>query len=211
MILSPSLMCANPLKLGEEVLQLRNAGADSFHVDIMDGVFVPNFALSWPEVKAVKKECEIPLEIHLMVSDLKPHIPFIKESGPRKLFVHGNIFALLELSNLLESEACCVAPVVNWRTSESEMQELIEHFHSFLFMRVEPGFAGQKPSHLADSILLDFCQKFEDCTFTVDGGVSLELIAQFKKFQNIEYVLGTASIFNKDRSYKDIIEEIRKC
>lgn len=77
---SPSLMCANQLKLMEEIENLESTCISSFHIDIMDGVFVKNFALSWGQVQAIRKVTTLPLEVHMMVKDLQPHKEFILSS-----------------------------------------------------------------------------------------------------------------------------------
>lgn len=86
--LSPSLMCADQGYFAEEVKQLEAAGATTFHMDIMDGEFVPNFALSWAQVGYCRKISKLNLEAHLMVKNIKAHLPFVYSCGISKVFLH---------------------------------------------------------------------------------------------------------------------------
>lgn len=86
--LSPSLMCADYGHFADEIDNLENAGVTSFHIDIMDGIFVPKFALSWGQVAYCRTHTKLPLEAHLMVENIEPHINFILKCGVNLVYVH---------------------------------------------------------------------------------------------------------------------------
>ena len=205
---SPSLMCANQLKLMEEIENLESKCISSFHIDIMDGVFVKNFALSWGQVQAIRKVTTLPLEVHMMVKDLQPHKEFILSSNVDVVFLHSNPLCLRQDIEFLENNGILPGIVIDKDVSLEEFQNLKKLSSYFLYMRVKPGFAGQKPLPGCDTTLKLLLTKYQDAKFAVDGAVNKEFIKIFKIYSNCNFVLGTSALFNKRRDYRELLDEL---
>ena len=207
--LSPSLMCSNPGYLARELVELENAGATSFHVDIMDGIFVPNFALSWDQVSFCRKHTQLPVEAHLMVEHIDTHLKFALKSGVRTIYFHYEnkecAYALKEI----KKEGIEAGLAINPETEISEFEDLLQNVEKVLMMRVKPGFAGQKPLIWNDAKIFELKKKYPKHKVSVDGAVSVKTISEFSKYGIEGFVLGTSAIFGKERSYKDILNALK--
>lgn len=209
MNLSPSLMCADPGHFAEEIAQLEAAGSDSFHIDIMDGEFVPNFALSWAEVSKFRSMTAIPFEAHLMVKNLDIHIRFAKKCGIHTVFIHADHpdakTAIKTIRDLGMSPG--IAITINVQTEM--LKQFCGSIDKILFMRVNPGFAGQKQLENVDYRIDEIRKIFNGVPITADGAVSIDVIQRLAKNNVSGFVLGTSSLFNKDKSYRTIIHQIK--
>ena len=205
---SPSLMCANQLKLMEEIENLESTSISSFHIDIMDGIFVKNFALSWGQVQAIRKVTTLPLEVHMMVKDLQPHKEFILSSNVDVVFLHFNPKSLTEDIAFLKNNGIVPGIVVDKDVSLNDFEHLKKLSTYFLYMRVKPGFAGQKPLPGCDTKLKQLLTGNPEVKIAVDGAVSKEFIKIFSIYPNCNYVLGTSALFNRDKNYREILNEL---
>ena len=195
MNLSPSLMCADPGHFAEEIAFLEAAGADSFHIDIMDGEFVSNFALSWAEVAKFSTMTDLPLEAHLMVRNLEVHINFARSSGVN---VDKRAWELGMQAGL----------AVNSETKVETLRPFAEIVDAVLMMRVRPGFAGQKPFVDGNKRLEQLRRLFPSTPIVVDGAVSPEVVADMSHKGASGFVLGTSSLFGKKQSYREILRHL---
>lgn len=209
MNLSPSLMCADAGHFAEQIALLEACDVDSFHIDIMDGEFVPNFALSWAEVALFRKLTDIPFDAHLMVQNLNTHIDFAAKCGVNRVFIHVEHSDVHQLIAKVKSFGMQVGVALNPETSASALCEFKDEISSVLLMRVHPGFAGQSGLDYVDDKINYIQTNLSDVNITVDGAVSKEVIAKLKNRGVDGFVLGTSALFNKNRRYSDIIKEIR--
>lgn len=209
MILSPSLMCADAGHYAEQIALLEASGVDSFHIDIMDGDFVPNFALSWADVALFRRLTDLPFDAHLMVRNLTTHIQFAAKCGVRRVFVHVEHPEIHDYIDLIKSLGMEAGIAINPETPVSCLSEFSHAVNSILLMRVRPGFAGQPGLDFVDDKIPEIQKIIPKVNITVDGAVSKEVIGRLLLKGVCGYVLGTAALFNKNRKYSDIVNEIR--
>lgn len=178
-ILSPSLLSADFANLQQAIELINKTQADWFHIDVMDGMFVPNITIGQPVVKAIKKHAKKPLDVHLMIMDPDRYIRGFKEAGADILTVHEEACRHLNrsLSNIRE-EGMKAGVSINPHTPVSALENIIEYADLVLIMSVNPGFGGQKfieNSYRKIEELNRLKQKYNpNLIIEVDGGVSLE-------------------------------------
>jgi len=213
-ILSPSIMCADFGKLREEITAMDVAGADMFHIDIMDGEFVPNFALSWLDFNAIRTMTNKPLDVHLMVKNPAVYLPYAFKNKADIVYVHyesGNIANYLyEIKN----NGAEVGLAVNPNTKLREFHSLLPLIDRLLVMRVHPGFAGRPAVPEVEAKLNQLTRiKRRKFKIILDGAVSPEVIMKWSKKGVEEFVLGTASeMFGAKQngySYVEIMKNLR--
>ena len=208
MNLSPSLMCADPGHFAEEIAFLEAAGADSFHIDIMDGEFVSNFALSWAEVAKFSTMTDLPLEAHLMVRNLEVHINFARSSGVKLVYVHAEHPDAAQGLSRIRELGMQAGLAVNSETKVETLRPFAEMVDAVLMMRGRPGFAGQKPFAEGNKRLEQLRRLFPSTPIVVDGAVSPEVVADMSHKGASGFVLGTSSLFGKKQSYREILRHL---
>lgn len=209
MNLSASLMCADAGHFAEEVAKLEAAGIDSFHIDIMDGLFVKNFALSWAEVGLFRRLTDLPLEVHLMVNDFEPHIEFARKYRVEKVFIHcEHPKAQLAYERLGESNICA-GIALNPDTSVQKLSPYKDSLREVLVMRVMPGFSGQKSIPGIDARVNEIKGLSSKVCITVDGAVTFEKIQELGREGVDGFVLGTSVLFGSQEKYSNIVKKIK--
>lgn len=201
----PSLMCVDFSRLGEELANLEAAGAALFHIDVMDGHFVPNFALGPEDIKAVSKLATIPYDVHLMVTNPEAYIDRFADLGCSIIYVHAEapIHLHRTLSNI-RSKGIKAGVVINPGTSLSILEEVLDVVDVVMIMSVNPGFAGQP--FIASSVgkirrLKSMLQQHQsNAQIAIDGAISPDVVRTLATDVDM-FVLGTAGLFRKDMSY----------
>lgn len=142
--LAPSILAADFARLGEAVAAATRGGADQIHVDVMDGHFVPNITIGVPVVKSLRKVTELPLDVHLMISDPDRYVePFI-DAGANYVSVHVEVLPHLHRTiTHVKSLGAKAGVVLNPSTPVSALEEIAGDVDFVLVMSVNPGFAGQ--------------------------------------------------------------------
>lgn len=143
-LFSPSLMCMDLMEIKEQI-KIINERADFYHVDIMDGHFVPNITLSPDFVKAISKETKLPLDCHLMVTNPGDYIDILAEAGagyicPHAEAINSDAFRVL---NKIKIVGCKAGVVLNPATPISYIKHYMHMLDKITIMTVDPGFAGQ--------------------------------------------------------------------
>lgn len=145
MILSPSLLAADFGNLQQAIEMVNNSEADWFHIDIMDGVFVPNISYGMPVLEVIKKRAKKPLDVHLMIIDPDRYISTFAKLGSDILTVHYEACTHLHRTlQAIKAEGMKAGVALNPHTPVAVLEDIIENVDEVLLMSVNPGFGGQK-------------------------------------------------------------------
>lgn len=201
-IVSPSLLSANFGNLEADVQMLNQSRADWLHLDIMDGVFVPNISFGIPVVKAIRKYSEKPLDTHLMIVQPERYIHAFKEAGSDLLTVHWEACTHLHRTIMQIKEEGMLAGVsLNPHTPISGLEDIINDVDLVLVMSVNPGFGGQKfiprSLHRIAELRDMIDRNHSEAMIEVDGGVSRDNIQQIIEAGADAIVAGNA-VFRSD-------------
>ena len=177
--ISPSILSADFSQLGNEIKKLENAGADMIHVDVMDGHFVPNLTIGPPVIKALKKNSQLPFDVHLMISPVHKYIESYASAGADIITIHPEATNdLLESINKIREFKKKVGVSLNPETKIEIIKEHLDQIDLILIMSVNPGFGGQKfmPEVLKKVKKLDEIRKNLKLNFVIeiDGGIDFE-------------------------------------
>ena len=212
-LLCPSMMCANFGHLEKEVKDLEEGGIDIFHLDVMDGSFVPNFGMGLQDIEYIVKTATKPCDVHLMVTKPSDYIQKFADIGVQIIYVHPETDNHITRTLQMIKDAGAKAGIaVNPGTSFETVKDTLSLVDHVLVMTVNPGFAGQKYLSFVDHKFEQFCELKDQYGYKVmiDGACSPERIATLSKMGVDGFILGTSALFGKDKSYQDICQELRQ-
>ncbi len=177
--ISPSILSADFSQLGQELKRLEDGGADLIHVDVMDGHFVPNLTIGPPVIKALKKNCSVLFDVHLMISPVHKYIDAYSEAGADIITIHPEATDDLTASiNKIKNLKKKVGLSLNPETKVDIIRKYLDQIDLVLIMSVNPGFGGQKfmPEVLDKVKELKKIQidKNLDFDIEIDGGINFE-------------------------------------
>lgn len=201
--LAPSILSADMGHLEADIKAIDEAGTQYIHVDVMDGMFVPNISFGFPVLKAVRKMTEKVLDVHLMIADPDRYIEEFYKAGADIICVHAEACTHLHRTiQHIKQFGIKAAVALNPGTPLSAIDYVLEDIDMVLIMSVNPGFGGQKfiPSSLRKikelkSILKE--RGLEHIDIEVDGGVTLDNVQEIKAAGANVFVAGSA-VFNGD-------------
>ena len=212
MKIAPSILSADFGNLAEDVRKVSEAGADYIHVDVMDGHFVPNLTMGPMIVEAVKKACDVPLDIHLMVENISFFIDMYKHLKPE--FISFHIEEEKHINRVIQkirNEGIRPAVVLNPATPVSLLEYIISDVDMVLLMSVNPGFGGQKfiPSILdkIKELRALASKKNPALLIEVDGGVNDKNAPLLRK-AGADILVAGSFVFKSD-DYKKAIESLK--
>ena len=209
-LIAPSVLSADFGNLQRDIEVINSSKADWFHIDIMDGVFVPNISFGFPVMKAIKKHSKKPMDVHLMIVDPDRYIQDFKEAGADILTVHYEACTHLHRTvQAIKAAGMKAGVALNPHTPVSSLTDIIEDLDLVLIMSVNPGFGGQK--FIRNSLLkvqqvkMLADEKNLDLIIEVDGGVGLGNAKQLVECGATALVAGNA-VFGSD----DVLGTIEK-
>ena len=177
--ISPSILSADFSQLGNEIKRLEEGGADMIHVDVMDGHFVPNLTIGPPVIKALRKQCSIKFDVHLMISPVHKYIEAYADAGADIITIHPEATENLEESiSKIKTLNKKVGVSLNPESKLDLITKYLEKIHLVLIMSVNPGFGGQKfmPEVLDKVKQLKEIKSKRNMNFDIeiDGGINFD-------------------------------------
>ncbi|MBP5667737.1 MAG: ribulose-phosphate 3-epimerase [Salinivirgaceae bacterium] len=176
---APSLLSADFGNLARDIQEINTSAADYLHVDIMDGVFVPNISMGFPVLKAIKKNSQKPLDVHLMIVNPDQYIERFRDAGAAILTVHYEACTHLHRTIAHIKDCGMLAGVaLNPHTPVEVLADIIQDVDLVLIMTVNPGYGGQKFIEHSYAKLLRLKKMMDDAgskaLVEVDGGVNFD-------------------------------------
>lgn len=213
--LGPSLMCTDLGNVEQDIKELDNAAVDFYHIDVMDGVFVPNFGLNLDFVKRVREITEKPLDVHLMVTDPSRYIDTFAEAGADMISIHAEATTNLQgdLARI-QAHGLKAGVAINPATSLDVLEYVYDVTDYVVVMTVNPGFAGQKfiPA------VYDKIQELSDqinkrglkIEIQVDGNIGKNTIPKCKDNGATMYIGGSSAVYNSAGTLEENVKKTKQ-
>ncbi|WP_305752217.1 ribulose-phosphate 3-epimerase [Mammaliicoccus sciuri] len=213
-ILLPSMMLADFGNLKEEIIALDNADVTGYHIDIMDGQFVPNFGMGLQDLEFIRSATNKPIDVHLMIENPDKYIEKFAEIGVDVIYIHPEADTHpTRTLQAIRDKGIKAGIAINPGTSVENIEPYLSIVDLIMVMTVNPGFAGQKYLDFVDEKIdklsnPEFKNKYT-YELLVDGAISPEKVEKLSKKGVKGFVLGSSSLFGKEQSYEKIIGELK--
>ena len=207
-----SLMCADPLHLADELDKLQEAGLDRWHYDVMDGHFVPNLTMGPDLLSRIREYSPLPIDVHLMVERPEDWVPIFARAGAHRIYFHvESTRSPHRLAQLIRELGCEPAVAINAATPLAVLESLVPLVEGVLFMTVDPGFAGQPLITSVTGKIETFLRTgiADRLSVGADGHIDPETARTLVGLGVDHLVLGTASLFRRDRTYIEAMRRLR--
>jgi ribulose-phosphate 3-epimerase len=211
--LGPSVLSADFLRLGEQLMELEQAGADYIHFDVMDGSFVPNLSIGLPVLEATRRGTSLPIDVHLMVMEPERWIDAFVDAGADVITFHAEATPHVHrVAEEIASRGRKSGVAINPSTSITMIEDVIPYVDQVLLMTVNPGFGGQSFIESMPGKILRLHELIErrdaKCIIQVDGGINRDTIARVVQAGARSIVAGSA-IINGEASIADNMSSLR--
>lgn len=213
--ITASMMCADYCNLEKEVTELDNAGIDSFHIDIMDGRYVPNFAMSLNDLKCIRSLTRKPLDVHLMIEHPNNSVELftrhLKKGDTVYIHPEAEYHPSTTLKKIIDA-GMIPGIAINPGTSIETVYEMLVIVKKVLVMAVNPGNAGQMYLPYVGNKVKKLIEMKKDLDLEVwwDGACGADKIQKFAPMGVDGFVLGTTLLFGQIKSYSETIKNIRE-
>jgi ribulose-phosphate 3-epimerase len=210
--IAPSILSADFARLGEEVRNIEQAGADLIHFDVMDGHFVPNLSFGIPVLESVRKITSLPLDVHLMIENPERYLEPFVHAGANSISVHAEVCEHIPaIAYRMHQLGIHAAIAINPETEPSRVLDAAAHLDMILVMSVHPGFGGQGFIHEAVGKVASVRHELErrelEIDVEIDGGIKVDNIREVAQAGANVFVSGSG-IFGH-RNYADVIRQMR--
>lgn len=207
-IISPSLLAADFSDLHSVCKMINESDAEMFHMDVMDGVFVPNISFGFPVLNAIKQHCKKPLDVHLMITEPEKYIERFVQAGANNITVHlETLKEPVSTLRLIKSYGIAAGITINPDIAVNKLIGLVKEADMVLLMSVFAGYGGQKFIEETYSRIASLKKIIEDenpnCLIEVDGGVTTENAR--KLFDaGVNILVAGSTVFNSDNPKETI-------
>ena len=212
-LLCPSMMCANFASLQKEIEDLEEGGIDIFHLDVMDGSFVPNFGMGLQDIEYICKTATKPCDVHLMIENPSKYVDKFASLGAKIIYIHPEIDPhACRTLQMIKDAGAKAGIAINPGTPFETVKDLLHLCDYVMLMSVNPGFAGQKYLEFITPKFKKFVEEAKNYggyDVMIDGACSPKKIEMLSKMGVKGFILGTSALFGKDKSYQEIINELR--
>lgn len=208
--IAPSILASDFSRLGEQIKELENAGADLIHIDVMDGSFVPNISFGFPIMKSIRPLTKLPFDVHLMIQEPGRFIEEFVRFGADIITVHYEADKHIDRTiNYIKSFGVKAGVALNPATPTAFIKDIIADLDMVLIMSVNPGFGGQKFIKYSLEKIREIKElsevKNKDLLIQVDGGIEKEnIIDAVNAGANV--IVAGSSVFRNGRIKENIMD-----
>jgi ribulose-phosphate 3-epimerase len=213
-IIAPSILAADFGNLQRDCEMVNNSKADWFHIDVMDGHFVPNISYGMPVIQSIKKHAKKPLDVHLMIEKPERYIEDFAKVGADIITVHyESTIHLHRTLTQIKNTGCKAGIVLNLTTPVSVLEDILDKCYMVLIMSINPGFGGQKFEDVTYNKVRKLSKMIKDqglnVLIEIDGGVNATNAPKLIEAGADALVAGSF-VFKSDNPTKTI-EELKNC